>query len=272
MNANNIVRFTGDIATIHHNLMAWRQRVTDLTRIGELSHIAKQCTYIHDSAWMQQKPAYHILSNVRDEIEKKRLESKVKGYGGNDVDFNFTVFIIPFRGKVYGHVSYNITAWAMEFYDLPWVSHEPYFYTDNYPDGMTETQWKERGNLYADMIYNDYNSFKNISLVAECTDDRHITFEIDELLKYVPSNAERTHSLALSNLRDQYFRENSDGTELSNKDTSPMMKLIFAAEDWIKNDAVGMERLRQTKEAIGKRLPPITAHALTLSEDKAASA
>lgn len=145
---------SSDMIDIHTAIMDFRMELEALHLRALAELYAKLAVQMIDKAAMV--PGKHAgespLVKAWENVITRQKEIKKTGGRDPDVDFDFSLSILPFRGEVYGIVYTEKSAWRDLWLEKDFVEDFSYWNNSDRPEGLSKDDWKHRSDVWHDMF------------------------------------------------------------------------------------------------------------------------
>lgn len=188
-----------------------------------------------------------------------------------EVDYEFVVHVYPWRGSFYGVVVTEQRDWREKFKAEPWVQ-EFSWWSDSEPRRpVPKSRWRRREKVWRG-IFDDFRSRPSFGDVG-CTFRLHVDWPLTarpswrQVLAEIPSYEDRLDRIALSEARDQKWKELAKASGLG-EDGPPrdMIRLVIQAQGWSHTEEA-RPTIAQKREEASRVLAPEITPAMLLGWD-----
>lgn len=183
-------------------------------------------------------------------------------YRDPEVDFSFSMAVIPCNGRVYGLLYTEVAEFDEMWYAEELVERYPYWNNADPPDGISWEEWEERGREWNTVLEMDgiggYDAPALRGFSATCV-PLFLPFpKPEEVLAYVPTFEERVMRHAKDCVVDRKFREIVDKEHGGQLPQNGVYGILFRALDYLKSEA-GMSELSAEQTRLkGVLVPDLT--------------
>lgn len=255
----NGVRFVSqDIFEIHHQLLQWRERVRVLASTAAAKHLAERAVFHHDRAVVKGEPLNKSwLGDAYDDLRDRQRKIKQTMERDPDVDFDFSLTLMPFEGAFYGMLFCEQTAWVRSFQRKGWTT--PFSYWDgDRPSHVSAGEWAERERVW-DAIFDQGPRPTDCGFSVDCTPQLGYP-TIEKVLKHVPTHATRVQRMAKEVVCDAKYAELEARIPEEMRMRS-MIRLVMSAAEHLRTPEGEAEVAARAVE-IAPLLPPMSKELL----------
>lgn len=267
LNVSRGFRFADpDLASIMGLLQSWHGEIQDLAYAATIAFLANRCANEIDKAVLKGRPCPRPYEEAASAFLARCARVEREGVSDPQVDFSFSVTILPHEGAAYGLVVTEQARWAERFMLSRGV--EPYAYwtggDEDRPRDVQPQEWAARGELWEAIVRKD-PAFR-ISTSGIVHDfPRLIDFpSAEEVAGAMPSFEDRLR---------RYARESTIERRMAALDREgvPLATAMLAAVEWSSTEDGRLDALR-AREAMRSTLRPALTLADVLGEDAPAAA
>lgn len=184
------------IKTAHVNRLYSNKMVIELDRQQLLPKRAKRKTF------------RDLRVDIKMEIMDKMIESKRKITSNFPYDCDFSVSVIPIKGKILGLYYSRLNEHEKFFTKLPWVKEYHYQNQTDQPDDVSDKEWNQRKRDW-DKALPGFGMPAREGYSFEILDnDFPIGHQFHIDYKVVPSVKKRAHDIARDRVYHAYMKKN----------------------------------------------------------------
>jgi hypothetical protein len=243
---------------VYRLLAELRPVVQEKQRAAHLQFLASNAIGIIDrNSIGRGEKIEHPLSHVGNELRDRQKEIKTTGHRDPQVDFEFSISVMPHKSRVYGILHCDQREWTTWFTALPEIEDYSYWDNSDREDGISARQWTARKKTWDAILGRDGrpgNAGLEFSVLSAVGYPKP-----SEVLPFIDTIEARAWSLASDILVDRHVQDNGGVT------ASNVFELLHRATDWVKDN----KPIREAKAAeIAALLPEVTETVLLGWEPK----
>lgn len=205
---NGFVFNTSNLMEIYEHVNEFRKQLQPLVYDKTVQYFAEECTSLYDIKSLSGDKIHGIFNEVFQNFTMKQDEVRVKMVRDPSVDFQFSITVIPTADKFYGLFYTEQKDFADMWADYDMVSEYIYYNNTDQPDGITDEEWKARGDTW-DSLLDPFNGIPaqagfTFSIIPDQTFD---VPKIKDVIKNVPPIIDRTAIRAKDNMFKRYCKD-----------------------------------------------------------------
>lgn len=258
---NGFVLHETDFSRIHEMITDWREELSTLQREGVAHFLADRASFLIDSVDCGRPLSLDIDGRSAagiawDELTDRRKEIAKTGHRDPAVDFDFQMTLHPHQGRVYGIVFSEQREWVQAWMAKSGVERFAYWDNTDPEDGVSNKAWKARGRIWDDILDRNGGVPAMSGFSVKCTDSFIPSPQPEEIAERLPTFDERVTRMAVEKVvgeRVAALQAKSDAAGGGNgaaADTSAIVRMIFDAQRWIRDDAAGQKALDDEKQRL----------------------
>ena len=247
------IRFReADLAALHAAMMALRPGIRAVQAEMENKLIANLATSAIDDAAAKSTNAEAPAFNAWTEVEERRRKIKTTGRRDPAVDFDLSLMVLPFEGKIYGLVFTDCKDVEEFVMAAPWIEPWPYWDNTDADESVTDEEWTERGKTWTAIFAQDPHQIPAGCGFSIEMNNISLPPAIKNILPHVPSMEKRLRRVATNAARNEHAKAIMDGTA-KNEDPLTVFRIV---QNWLETDD-GKASIDKHVQALRERLPII---------------
>lgn len=153
-------------------------------------------------AGADRAPLHKAISELMD----RQREIKKTGHRDVEVDFDFTLSVLPFEGRVYG-IPFTESKRLREFFTASGITEDfSYWNNSEGPEQIPDEEWERRGDTWNRLLDQDPSGRPSACGMAfEVSSDLHFP-KAEDVAAAIPPLEDRAMRQARSRVRDRRFR------------------------------------------------------------------
>ena len=145
---------SSDMAVIHGWLMEWRRELETLHLRALAEHYAEFAVTMLDRAVLEPGKGggkTPLIEAYHDVVGRQR-EIKKTGHRDPGIDFDFSVSVMPYEGRVYGIVYTERWQWCHLWMAKEFVEDFSYWNASDRPKDISKAEWEHRSDVWHDVL------------------------------------------------------------------------------------------------------------------------
>jgi hypothetical protein len=273
MNLGHGIRFTtSHLIDIHNLIMEFREEVEAAVKAAMTKKMADEMSADHDNRRYINPPkegdkidSLYWTAFDRFQKGKKRSEDGMR----SQYDFDLSISILPFEGKVYGLVFAEQPFLREMVAEQPWIEAYGFWDSTDPDENVPREEWEERQRVWSAILERRYIAPVHLGFTAEFNFTATFWPGAEELLAVMPSVEERLKKAAWKKVADEYFaarmaeKREAAEAKVAGTDEAPTpphlyaMTTFFDTESWVKSEE-GQVKLAAARAELEPLIQPYT--------------
>lgn len=195
------------------------------------------------------------------ELFDRQAEIKKSGYRDTEVDFEFSLSVLPYEGRIYGIVYTERKRLRDFFMNAHVVKDFSYWDSSDGPDSVPDEEWNRRGATWEGILGQDRSGRPAACGLSFEMPTNHIFPKAEDVLAGIPPLAERALRQAKAIVRDRRFRMLTEEIDLA-QNPDRHWRLAMKAIDYAGTDEGKAETDAETARIAPLLRDPIDRDAL----------
>lgn len=175
-------------------------------------------------------PLWQALGELRD----RQGEIRKTGYRDPEVDFSFSMTVLPFQGRIYGMAITERPRLREFFAQDSGAEDFSYWNGTDGPDDMADCEWSARGAIWDGILRQDPGGRPGAcGLNFEALPD-FVFPKVEDVVAAIPAIADRARRHACERVADRHFKTLIGGMDLA-ENPSAHMSLALKALDYTRS-------------------------------------
>ena len=253
-----------DLGHIQEAIMEWRADLRILHQQAANRFVAEIATNMIDdesirpgshSGEMPLMKAINLLWGRQSEIKKSQRRDP-------SVDFEFTLALMPFEGRIYGIVYTEQHEWLRLWMEKPFVEDFGYWDNTDAPEEVPDSEWQERARVWRAIFEPAIMSAPSMAgFAADCTHEALMP-DSEHVADCAPSLIQRAARRAkFKVISDEVERLQSLAVD---KDPTHLQSFAVEGMQWFQSDE-GQAAFEAEKSRLMSILPPEITKAMLIT-------